>query len=289
MSDESEAKVRALPCWRGAVEIVPVRGGDRASAFKVKDERGFFHVRLFQENALTREREAAAQRAAHAAGLAPRVAYAGDGALVSDFIEGRPLSARDVARRTETVVMLLRRAHLYAGRRVLGDTAAFWVFQILRDYAHRLQAAGHPLAKKCPRFLAIAEKLEEAQAPMRMAFGHHDVRPERFVDDGDRLWVTGWSRAGFGTAVFDLASLSLSSEFSAADDKRLLDAYFGGAPPPDVFRSFGAMKVASILRQALGATVASLDASPEGADHGALAARSMKRFEALYSAYQDRF
>jgi len=289
MSDEAEAKVRALPCWRGPVEIVPVQGGRRACAYKVKDEHGLFHVRLVQANPSNREREAAAQRAAHAAGLAPRVACACDGALVSDFIEGRALSTADVARRTETVVMLLRRAHLYVGRRVLGDTAAFWVFQILRDYAHRLQAAGHPLARKCPRFLAIAEKLEEAQAPMRIAFCHNDVAPHKFVDDGVRLWITGWRRAGFGTAVFDLANLSLNCEFSAADDKRLLDAYFQRSAPPDIFRSFGAMKVASILRQALAATVCSLNPCSEDADHGGSAARSMKKFEAFYSAFQDRF
>ena len=289
MSDEPEAKVLALPCWRGSLEIVSAHGGDRACAYQVKDAEGLFHVRLFQENALTREREAAAQRAAHAAGLAPRVAYAGEGALVSDFIEGRPLSATEFAHRTETVAMLLRRAHLYAGRHVLGDTSAFWVFQILRDHAHRLQATGHPLVRKCPRFLAIAEKLEEAQAPMRMAFGHNDVRPGKFIDDGVRLWITGWRRAGFGTAVFDLASLSLSGEFSAADDKRLLDAYFGGAAPPDTFRSFAAMKVAWTLRQALGAAVSSLHAPAERADHRALAARSMRKFESLYAGFQDGF
>ena len=37
MIDEAEPKVRALPCWRGSVDIVPVQAGHCASAYKVKD------------------------------------------------------------------------------------------------------------------------------------------------------------------------------------------------------------------------------------------------------------
>lgn len=291
MSDP-EAKISALPCWRGTKEIVPLSGVNGAIGFRVKDERGLFFVRLVDNapnHLASLSREAAAQRAAHSVGLAPRVVYAGDGAIVSDFIEGRAPTLVELMRRIETIVMMLRRCHLYGGRKVLGETAAFWVFQVLGDYAHQLKAAAHPLAKKCPRFMAIAEKLEDAQAPMRLSFGHNELRPENFIDDGDRLWLIDWKRAAFGSALFDLATLSLSCGFDAADDRRLLDTYFGGSTAPEIPRSFAAMKVASSLHQALGATLANLHTPAAGIDQGAQAARAMKKFEALYSSYQDKF
>jgi aminoglycoside phosphotransferase (APT) family kinase protein len=52
------------------------------------------------------------------------------------------------------------------------------------------------------------DALEAAQAPLPMVFGHHDLLPGNFIDDGKRLWLIDWEYAGFGTAMFDLANLA---------------------------------------------------------------------------------
>lgn len=145
-----------------------------------------------------------------------------------------------------------------------------------------------PCSKKQPRLLAIAEKLEEAQAPMRMVFGRHDLSPDNILDDGERLWLIDWEWAGFGTPAFDLANLSANAGFSDADERRLLDAYFGASPSADVLRSLATMKVASSLRDAMGAMICGVRAEAE--DPAARrAAQKMKRFETLYTAFRDRF
>jgi len=292
MNDDLQFRVRALPCWREPVEIQPLDSGRGATAFRVRDGASLFVARIGGGEPIhhvSRRREAAAHRAAHAAGLAPRVVYAGEDALVCDFIEGRILTGADLRRRIETLAMILRRCHLYAGSRLRGEAAAFWVFHVLRDYAHHLEAAGRASARRGHRLLAIADQLEEAQAPMRTVFGHNDLRPANFIDDGERLWLIDWRHAGFGSALFDLASLSVSAEFGDGDDKCLNDIYFGGSASTDILRSFAAMKVAASLREAMGAMVSGLYDHAREPDHGARAAQGMRKFEALYAAYRDRF
>ena len=293
MSDQDpQIRVRTLPFLVSPIEAAPFTAGGSAKAFKVRDANGLYVVRIGRARAFqagSRRREEAAQRAAHAAGLAPRVVYAHDDVIACDFIEGRALTAAELRRRIETLVMILRRCHLHVGKRLRGEAGTAWVFHTLRNYAHDLEAANHPLGAKGPRLKSIVETLEEAQAPMRMVFGHSDLTPENFLDDGERLWLIDWERAGFGGAVFDLANLSANAAFSDADDKCLLETYFGASPGGDLLRSFGAMKVASALRDAMEATIAGLRPLSYGEDCAGEAARKARRFEAAYTAFRDRF
>jgi len=293
MSDEDpQILVRTLPFLVAPIEAAPFPGGGSAKAFKVRDANGLYLVRIGRALGLgppSRRREEAAHRAAHAAGLAPRVVYAADDVLACDFIEGRALTAAELGRRIETLAMILRRCHLHVGRRLRGEAAAAWVFHALRNLAHELEAANHPLSGKGPRLRSIVETLEEAQAPMRMIFGHGDLTPDNFIDDGERVWLIDWERAGFGVAVFDLANLSANAAFSDGDDKCLLETYFGASPSVDVQRSFAAMKVASAMRDALEAATAELRPLKHAPDGASDASRKTRRFEALYTAFRDRF
>src|SRR5271165_4413744 len=86
---EQQIRVRTLPCWQEPVEIAPLSRDCGAAAFRVSDGKGVYVARVGQNlrvHSMSRQREAAAHRAAHAAGLAPRVVYAGDDALVREFV-----------------------------------------------------------------------------------------------------------------------------------------------------------------------------------------------------------
>ena len=41
------------------------------------------------------------------------------------------------------------------------------------------------MTAELPRYLALAEKLEAAQVPLPIVFGHHDLLPANFIHDGD--------------------------------------------------------------------------------------------------------
>ena len=96
----------------------------------------------------------------------------------------------------------------------------FWVFHVIRDYVRAANAD--------PKYLALADELERRQVPLPIVFGHHDLLPGNFMDDGKRLWLIDWEYGAFGTPMFDLANLSSNGGFDAAQDEALLAAYFEG-------------------------------------------------------------
>lgn len=281
-----EDAIRALPCWNGLREIAPLHGGLSNAAFKVTDANGVHVARLgrdFPFHHVSRSREAAASRAAHALGLAPAVLYAGEGALVLDFVEGRAFTADDFRARLSELAALVKTMHAGLGRHVRGEASAFWVFHVIRDYIETLRPHGVP--DNPARLPAIADALEAAQIPLPMIFGHHDLLPGNIIDDGKRLWLIDWEYAGFGTPMFDLANLADNGRLDADDEARLLSLYCGQAPDAATLRAFAAMKVASALREALWAEVSAIHLDAPGANYADYAKTCFARFEDVNAAF----
>ena len=143
-------RAATLPIWTGPVTPEPLAGGITNLNFTVTDAGRRYLVRIggdIPEHMILRRFERAAARAAHAAGLAPAVRHAEEGALVLDFIEGRTLTAADVRdpANLDRLAALVRRCHTEIPRHYRGPAPIFWVFQVLRDYAHTLARGRHPL------------------------------------------------------------------------------------------------------------------------------------------------
>jgi thiamine kinase-like enzyme len=124
--------------------------------------------------------------------------------------------------------------------------------------------------------------------PLPIVFGHHDLLPGNFIDDGARLWLIDWEYGGFGTAMFDLANLAANGRFAPAEDRRLLEAYFESPVSDDIQRSFDAMKVASALREATWAMVSQARANVPGVDYRSHAADFLARTELALAQFEDR-
>jgi len=289
MADPTAA-IRSLPIWDGPVVVEPLAGGLSNANFTVIDGERRLMARLGHDlpfHHVFRDRELAIGRAAHAAGLSPRVVYAGDGIAVFEFVEGRSLDADGVRAHWPRILPLLRHCHATVGRHLVGPAPFFWVFHVLRDYAATLRAGGSRMAAALPRFLEIADRLEAAQVPLPVVFGHHDLLPANVMDDGDRLWLVDWEYGGYGTPLFDLANLAGNAGMPEADERALLAGYFEAAPDPALWRAYGAMKVASLLRETLWSLVSELHMAAPGVDYRAYTAENLQRFEAALAAFQE--
>ena len=285
---EAEARVRALSLWRGLESVVPLKGGVSNASFKVADSRGNYVARVggdYPFHQVSRQREAIASRAAFAAGLSPEVLHAADGIMVLRHIEARTYAEADVRANVGPCVEILRRCHQDMGKRIAGQGAIFWVFQILRDYAATLKAGKHRHVPDIQRWMDIVDQLERAQVPLPIVFGHHDILPGNFMDDGKRLWLIDWEYGAFGTAMFDLASIAANNSFDAAGEKLILETYFGGTLDLALWRAFHAMKAASALREAVWGMVSELHLNAPGVDYIAYAAEYLGRFEAVHADY----
>ena len=286
-----EARIAALPCWRAKVTIEPLRGGLSNVAFVVDDGHARYVVRCGHDipiHHVFRDRERAASIAAHAAGLSPELIHAEPGIMVIRYVAGKTLVEADLAANIARIVPLLETCHHAVARRVEGPANLFWVFHVVRGYLRTLERGSARPRADLARWAALVDALEAAQMPLPIVFGHHDLLPGNFIDDGKRIWLIDWEYGGFGTAMFDLANLAANGRFAPADDRRLLEAYFAEALGEDVQRSFDAMKVASALREATWAMVSQTHASVPGVDYRSHAADFLARTELALAQFEAR-
>jgi thiamine kinase-like enzyme len=292
MSQTAEQRVRDLACWHGALTLEPLKGGLSNASFIVSDARGKYVARVGEDfpcHHVFRDREVRASRAAFEAGLSPEVVHAEPGLMVVRFIDAKTFSEEDVRDNLERGAELLKRCHREMKRRVTGPASIFWVFHVLRDYGHTLKEGAHKRVGDIPRWLAAVDALEDAQIPLPVVFGHHDLLPGNFMDDGKRLWLIDWEYGGFGTAMFDLANISANNSFTETDQRRLLEAYFDRTPDEATQRAFDAMKTASALREAMWGMVSELHLNAPGVDYVAHANEYLARYERALETFQDRY
>jgi thiamine kinase-like enzyme len=291
MTVDLEARIKALPCWRGNVTLEPLHGGLSNTSFVVDDGSERYVARCGGDipvHHVFRDRERAASVAARAVGLSPELVYAEPGIMVFRYVDGRTLAEGEMATNIARIVPLLVMCHHDLARQLAGSASAFWVFHVIRDYARTLAAARAESDGALSRYRALADALEAAQMPLPIVFGHHDLLPGNFIDDGTRLWLIDWEYGGFGTAMFDLANLAASGRFSPADDRLLLETYFRQPVNDAIQRSFDAMKVASALRESLWAMVSAIHLAAPGADYRAHAADYLARMETALVHYAQR-
>jgi thiamine kinase-like enzyme len=284
-------RIASLPCWKGEITIEPLTGGLSNESWLVSDTAGRHVVRFGKDypfHHVSRDREVAAARAAHAAGFAPKVEFAAPGVIVSAFIEARTWTEEDMCVQPERIALLLHDFHHRMPAEIFGTGFMFWVFHVIRDYARTLAAGGSFYVPKLPRYLALAAELEEAQTPLPIIFGHNDLLPANFLDDGQRLWLIDFEYAGFSTAMFDLAGAASNSGMGDDAARQLLSTYFGRPPDPALQKSFDAMQCASLLREAMWAMVSELHLNAPGADYAAYARENLDRLDAALERYHSK-
>jgi len=276
-------KAARLACWRGPVELSQLKGGLTNISFVATCCGEKFVVRCGEDipvHHVFRDRERATAMAAFEAGLSPEIIHVEPGIMVLRFIEGRTFGEADLAANIGRLVPLLKDCHAKVGRHVRGPVNAFWVFHVIRDYVTLLDADR--------RYLEWTDRFEQAQVPLPIVFGHHDLLPGNFIDDGRKLWLIDWEYGGFGTAMFDLANLSSNGAFEEAEDAALLDAYFEGKVAQDLRRAFLAMKAASALREALWAMVSDVHLRTPDVDYKTHARDYLARAQAGFDRFAER-
>jgi len=286
---DPETLIRALPFWRGPIDIAPLLGGITNKNYIVTDGDRRVVVRLGGDipvHGVMRFNELAASRAAGAAGVSPKVLYSAPLALALEFISGRTYEAQDVRANRQRCVDLVKRVHREVARHLRGPTLAFNVFHVIRDYVHTLLEDRSRITPQLPRLLAASEVLEKAVGPINLVFGHNDLLAANFIDDGRRLWLVDWDYAGWNTPLFDLGGLSSNNGFDAAEDDAMLEEYFETALTDSLRRRFKAMLCASLLREALWSFV-SESRSAIDFDYVAYSDQNMSRFEGAWAAFQQ--
>ncbi len=292
MNGTAVDRVKALSCWRDAVQPEPLSGGITNKNFSVAHGGERFFVRLGDDipiHGIMRFNERAASRAAHAAGISPEVVHVEPGALVLRFVEGRTLTAEDVREPATLtrIVDLVKRAHVEIAAHLRGPTLAFWPFHVVRDYVHTLRDGKCRLRAELDRFLEVSAALESFHVQTSMVFGHNDLLAANFIDDGERLWLIDWDYTGWGSPLFDLAGLASNHELDQEQERFLLRSYFECEPDSELLYKHASMKCASLLREMLWSLVSEIHSDLDF-DYVQYTNENQERFERAWAEFQSR-
>lgn len=284
------ARIHELDLWTSKISIEPLSGGITNRNFIVRDHREAYFVRIdddIPEHGIMRFNEHAASRAAHLTGISPAVLYTGPGIMVLRYIEGDTLCAEDICKPEilPRVVELIKRCHQDIPLQLRGPALTFWVFQVLHNYNRALNEANSPWRDKLIRLSSIAAQLEQDVGEIELVFGHNDLLPANFLNDGQRLWLIDWDYAGFNSPLFDLGGLASNCGMNSQQENDMLRDYFGVVPESEFLKKYNAMKCASLLRESMWSMVSEAHSLIEF-DFPAYTRHNISLFEQAWASHQ---
>ena len=220
-----------VPGWAGHVRTIePLGGGITNRNFRVVVGDGAYVVRLPAKTGallgIDRLVEHEASRLAALAGVGPEVVafIEPEGALVTRFIPGRPVSDAAV----HEPAMLQRIAHSMRRIHQSGRVdAVFSPFRVVEAYALTATRHGGRLPDANERARPVAIAIEQAIRPEPLVLCHNDLLNANFIDDGAAIRIVDWEYAGMGDRFFDFGNFAVNHQLSEDDERRLLAAYFG--------------------------------------------------------------
>jgi thiamine kinase-like enzyme len=293
MTDSAVNRIANLPCWKTQVRIEPLSGGMTNLNFKVEDGNQSYVVRFGEDDPvhlISRSNEIASCEAAFAIGVSPELVYHEPGILVARFIDGRVFDEADVREDNNLlrIIELLKRFHHEVPMSFKQIPVMFWVFQVLRHYQNLLATGESAHKTLLPELARIGQELETAVGPVDIVFGHNDLLPANFIDDGDKIWLIDFDYAGFNSPLFDLSNLASNNELSEDQEQIMLEKYFGTSTNRAKLASYHAMKCASLLRETMWSMVSELYSRVE-MDFADYTCKNLERFEAAYATYRKSY
>jgi len=258
--DEVYAALARVPLFgnirRDGIEIERLEGALTNVCYKVTVGRSSYVLRLAGEGTsgyIDRSAEEHNALVAAAAGVGAEVVYfdAGDGMMLTRFVEGTSVNARGgfgpgaPARAART----LARVH------GLGEvfTSRFDVFAAIDRYLDLLREQGTRLpegygeARRGARAARLA--LEASPAPLVPC--HNDPWPGNLLDAGGRVYLIDWEYSGMNDAVWDLADLSVEAGFGPGQDREMMEAYYEDIPSPALYSRLEVYKAMGDLHWSL--------------------------------------
>ena len=254
-----EEAIARIPQWGAVESVVPLGGGITNLNYRVVVSGEAFVVSLSSDDTavlgIDRRRTYQSTMAASQTGVGPQVVHflPDDGILVTRFILGRRLTAREVAQ-PEILERVVRSLHRYhAGPALPGH---FSPVRSLDAYLRVARARGTALPQDIGDLydrIAAIEAVVGRHEIVRPC--HNDLWESNLIDDGALVRIIGWEYAGMGDVLFDLANFAIHNRFTDAQDEALLHAYFGIVTSAGVAR-LKLLKIVAELREAMWAVVA---------------------------------
>ena len=273
--------IEKLPIWNGNIEIKNLKGGLTNSNFLVTDKLQKLVVRIGEdilEHHVLRSNELISTKAAFDAGIGPEIIYNSPGVLVIKYIESKTMTSNEIKKNINKILQLIKKVHYEMPKKIFGPAMIFWVFHVVRNYANFLKNNNSPHVNILKELMLYNELLEKKSSPYQIVYGHNDLLPANFLNDGSKIWLIDWEYSGYNSPLFDLGGISSNNNFSNDEEIYLLENYFERKIDSDLLIKYQAMKCASLLREAMWSMVSEIT-SKINFDYSQYTKENLEKFE----------
>ena len=206
-SSNAIERIRDLSCWPSPPRIRAISDGRTNQNYIVQaGERTFFarHGVDLPHHGITRANEVRCCRLAAAAGIAPKVVFAAEGVLVTEFVDGQTLAQGEPVSNE----FLARLAHDLRRLHESEAPADLTLFDPV-ERCRRQLAALPDLVVLPARRRRVLEILQHAPRLEARCLIHGDLIPENVIVRDDELVLVNWEYAGLGDPLVDLAMVGV--------------------------------------------------------------------------------
>lgn len=247
--------IGALPCFQDIVEISALPGGLTNQNFKVIDATGSYVVRFWADNellGLDSNVELSCLRNATAVGVAPQIAYAADGVIVTHFVDGKTLSD-ELAQREDVlcaVVDALKQLHNPL-HELQGRLSSVSPFRSITSHIAAIEKHKIKLDGATEDYMDQAKEIYERLPPFTPTLCHGDLVGGNIIFDGNKAWLIDWEYGGVGDPLFDLGWFSVANNLLSDDACSTLLSLYYGETNEDLRNNLRIMQTLCALRDAL--------------------------------------
>ncbi len=198
---------------------------------------------------IDREAERLASEQASRLGIAPALVAAGEGYLVTQYLDAEPIDTERLRAAPESAARALRAFHDSG----LQLPTAFWVPDLLEDYERIVAERGGSLPSSYGEVRALTRRIATALPLQDPVPCHDDLLPGNVLalhSEPGRALLVDWEYAGMGHRMFDLGNLAVNNGFDEAAGDRLLEGYFGEPPTAARRAGLALMRIMSDAREA---------------------------------------
>ena len=237
-----EEIVDRVDAWRGRPRSIrPLANGLTNANYRVDVDGRAFVVRIPGAStdllAIDRANELHNARVAAALGIGPAVLhhFADSGALVVEFIHGRPMTNATLREPGMPGRIAATLRVLHGGPRFL---RAFDMLALADGYRAMIERRGFPAPSgyraRRPAIGRIGAAL--GARPLPAVPCHNDLLADNYIEQDGRLRLVDWEYSGNGDPAFELGNTCRELDYDDARVEELCRAYFGDAPAALVAR-----------------------------------------------------
>ncbi|HKY55582.1 MAG TPA: choline/ethanolamine kinase family protein, partial [Anaerolineales bacterium] len=237
-----EDVVTRIPDWKNKqITITPLSGGLTNSNFRVDVDGTPYFVRVPGTStellAINRENEYHNSKAAHEAGVGPKVLYhlPEYNVMVLEFLDGKTMSKDSLNETGMPTRMAQSIKRLHAGPRFLLD---FNMFRLTEYYLKICDEHNIKIPDGYVERMPTVQRIEQAMAVKQLPTVpcNNDLLAENYIDDGNQLWLIDYEYSGNNDPTFELGNTCQEMQFNDDQINEICAAYFGESTKDKIAR-----------------------------------------------------